>query len=158
MFRRAGIENRAVADYVAEMLAEFSLQERTRCRVPGKPAPLDYFFEMLAALPAADDRTRFLIRAHLGNQSLFLTGIFPERIRAQAERRGFPDLSYYESVGRSSFKAARDHRLARKYALTPIYTELADHFQTTRRALNDLTDRLFTLAGPDGNALLNQWN
>ncbi len=158
VFRRAGIENCAVADYVAEVLAQFSLQERTRCRVPGKPEPLDYFFEMLASLPAADDRTRFLIRAHMGNQSLFVTGIFPERIRAQAERRGFPDLAYYEALGRSSFQAASDHRLARKYALTPIFSELADQFQTTRRALNDLTDRLFTLGGPDGNALLNQLN
>ena len=158
VFRRAGIQNRAVADYVAEVLAEFSLQERTRCRVPGKPEPLDYFFEMLACLPAADDRTRFLIRAHIGNQSLFLTGIFPERIRARAERRGFPGLAYYEALGRSSFQAASDHRLARKYALSPIFSELADQFPATRRALNDLTDRLLTLGGPDGNALLNQWN
>ena len=158
VFRRAGIESRAVADYVAEMLAAFSQQERTRCRVPGQPEPLDYCFEMLAALPAADDRTRFLIRAHLGNQSLFMTGIFPERIRARSERHGFPDLKYYEALGRSSFHAARDHRLARKYALTPIFSELADQFQTTRRALNDMMDRLFTLGGPDGNALLNQWN
>ena len=32
--RRAGINDRAVADYVAEMLAEFSHAERARCLVP----------------------------------------------------------------------------------------------------------------------------
>jgi len=41
-----------VADYTAEMLAEYSDFERTRCQMPGG-APLDYFFEMLAALQNA---------------------------------------------------------------------------------------------------------
>src|SRR5581483_10726443 len=59
--RRAGIETRAVADYVAEVLAEFSVLERTRCRIRGKPEPLDYFFEMVAALQTADDQTTFYI-------------------------------------------------------------------------------------------------
>jgi hypothetical protein len=41
---------------------------------------------------------------HIGNYSLFLTGVFPERIRARAEQRGFPDLRYYESLGRSQYR------------------------------------------------------
>jgi hypothetical protein len=48
VLRRAGIEDRNVADYVAEVLTEFSRTENTRCVIPGKPHPLDYFFEMLA--------------------------------------------------------------------------------------------------------------
>src|SRR5229473_3238132 len=99
VFRRSDIQDRAVADYVAEVLAEFSRSERAQCVVPGQASPLDYFFEMLAALNAADDRTRFLIRVHIGNHSLFLSGVFPERIRCRAETRGFPDLKYYEGLG-----------------------------------------------------------
>ena len=106
VLRRSDIRERAVADYVAEVLAEFSEAERTRCMVPGQDRPLDYFFEMLAALQAADERSRFVIRAHMGNQSLFMTGVFPERIRRRAEARGFPDLSYFESLGQSSFREA----------------------------------------------------
>lgn len=144
VLRRAGIEDRVVADYVAEMLAEFSRTEKSECRVPGQPEPLNYFFEMLAALQTADERTSFYIRAHIGNHSLFFTGVFPERIRARAERRGFPDLGYFEDLGRANFRVARDHRLAGRYELAPVFDTLAERFQTTRRALNDLSERLFS--------------
>src|SRR5881396_2570695 len=120
VFRRSDIQDRTVADYVAEVLAQFSHAERSRCVVPGQKNPLDYFFEMLTALSTADDRTSFLIRVHIGNHSLFLSGVFPERIRFRAEQRGFPDLKYYEALGRSQYRAASDHRLAQRYELTNI--------------------------------------
>ncbi|HAM73822.1 MAG TPA: hypothetical protein DCM86_19500, partial [Verrucomicrobiales bacterium] len=53
--RRAGIDQREVADYVAELLTEFSLQQRIAAPVQGGGAPPEYFFEMVAALGTADD-------------------------------------------------------------------------------------------------------
>jgi hypothetical protein len=149
VFRRSGIQDRAVADYVAELLAEFAQAERGRCVIPGRPIPLDYFFEMLAALETADERTSFLIRAHIGNYSLFLSGVFPDRIRFRAEMRGFPDVKYFEALGRTQYRVAGDHRLARRYELTPIFNTLAERFQTTRLALNDIADRLFSIGDRD---------
>jgi hypothetical protein len=153
VFLRSDIRDRAVADYVAEMLAEFARAERSRCVVPGQQNPLDYFFEMLAALQTADDRTSFHIRVHIGNHSLFLSGVFPERIRFRAERRGFPDLKYYESLGRMQYRVAGDHRLAQRYELSGIFNTLSERFETTRRALNDVSDRLFSLG--DSNSALD---
>src|SRR2546422_755696 len=156
VLRRSGINDRAVADYVAEVLAEFARAEQTRCVLPGQPNPMDYFFEMLAALRTADERTSFFIRAHMGNYSLFLAGVFPDRIRFRAERKGFPDLKYYEGLGRVNFRVASDHRLARKYDLDGIFTTLADRFQETRLALNDLRERMVSLGDPDcSNLLIN---
>lgn len=142
VLRRSGLDDRVVADYVAEILAEYSNIERTQCRVPGQPEQLNYFFEMLLALQRADDRNGFELRAHIGNHALFITGVFPDRIRVRAERRGFPDLRYFEGIGQSSFRAARDHRLARRYDLAGVFDTLADRFHTTRQALNDLSERL----------------
>jgi len=145
VFRRSDIQDRTVADYVAEVLSEFSRAERARCVLPGQSDPLDHLFEMLTALETADDRTRFFIRVHMGNHSLFLAGVFPERIRFRAEARGFPDLKYYEAIGRTQYRVASDHRLAQRYALAEVLSTLAERFQTTRLALNDLADRLFSL-------------
>jgi hypothetical protein len=147
--RRSDIQERVVADYVAELLAEFALAERSRCLVQGQPNPLEYFFEMLSALNTADDRTSFYIRVHMGNYSLFLSGVFPSRIRFRSEKRGFPDLKYYEEVGRTQFRAASDHRLAQRYDLTEILSTLSERFGATRLALNDIADRLFSLGDPD---------
>jgi len=148
-FRRSDIQERKVADYVAELLTEFVLAERSRCVVPGQPNALDYFFEMMAALKTADDRTSFHIRVHMGNYSLFLSGVFPERIRFRSEAKGFPDLKYYEGVGRTQYRMASDHRLAHQYELTGVFNTLAERFGATRLALNDLADRLFSLGDTD---------
>ena len=149
VFKRSGIEDRQVADYVAEVLAEYSRIENTRCVLRGKPEPLDYFFEMVAALQQVDDRTGFYIRTHIGNHSLFLSGIFPERIRYRAEYKGAPNLKYYEEMGRANFRVASDHRLAHKYDLAAIFGTLSERFRATRLALNDLTEQLFSLGDPE---------
>jgi hypothetical protein len=149
VFRRSQINDRSVADYVAEVLAEFARAEQSHCVLPGQANPLDYFFEMLAALKDADDRTRFYIRVHIGNHSLFLSGVFPERIRFRSEARGFPDLKYYENLGRAHFGIASDHRLAQRYDLAKIFNTLSERFETTRMALNDISDRLFSIGDPD---------
>src|SRR5215468_10299265 len=152
VFRRSDIQDRVVADYVAEVLSEFSCAERASCMIHGEPRSLDYFFEMLTALRTADERTSFFIRAHIGNYSLFLSGVFPDRIRFRAELRGFPDLKYYETLGRTHFRAASDHRLAQRYDVAEIFSTLSERFETTRRALNDISDRLFSI-GDGGYSL-----
>lgn len=152
VLRRSGIQDRAVADYVAEVLTQFSRTERLGCMVPGQAAPLDYFFEMLAALQTADERTSFLIRVHIGNHSLFLSGVFPARIQYRAERRGFPDLKYYEGLGRMHYRVASEHRLAQRYEVAGIFDTLSERFETTRLALNDIADRFFSIG--DSNSAL----
>ena len=158
VLRRAGIHDRAVADYVAEVLCEFSRTERTRCLAAGGQASVEYLFEMIAALDRADERDRFCIRAHIGNHSLFLTGLFPDRVRFRAENRGFPNLRYYEALGEMNFRVASDHRLADRYSLGPIFSTLAERFQDARLALNDVSQRLFSLGDTDYSleALLNK--
>jgi len=149
VFRRADIQDRSVADYVAEVLTEFSRTERGRCVVPGHPAPLDYFVEMLGALQTADDRTSFFLRVHIGNYSLFLSGVFPDRIRFRAEGRGLPDLRYYETLGRIQYGVASDHRLAKRFELSEILSTLSERFETSRLALNDIAERLFSMGDTD---------
>jgi hypothetical protein len=144
VLRKTGVNDRNVADYVAEVLAEYSMMERSQCRVPGHASPLNYFFEMLLALRDANERNSFELRAHIGNYALFFTGVFPDRIRVRAEKRGFPDLKYFEGIGRSNFRVARDHRLAQRYELSSIFDTLSERFGETRAALNDLSERLLS--------------
>jgi hypothetical protein len=149
VLRRSGLDDRRVADYVAELLTEFSREERARCVTPDGTGRLDYFFDMLAALEKADDHTTFLIRAHIGNHSLFLSGVFPEHILHRAGRRGAPGLRYYQDLGRANYRAASDHRLATRYDLASVFDTLAEHFEPARRALNDLSERVFSIGDPE---------
>lgn len=148
VFLKAGIDDRAVADYVASMLVEFSRTENVPLRIPPDQSPIEYVFEMLAASARADDRARFFIQAHIGNHTLFVSGVFSERIHHRALRCGAPDLGYYEGVGAGSFRAARDHQLARHHDLVGVYDRLSDEFSTARLALSDLSDRLLHFSEP----------
>ncbi len=145
VLRRSDINDRSVADYVAEMLVKFAHPQQAQCVVTGRAEPCEYFFEMLAALQNADDRGNFLIRAHMGNYSLFLAGVFPDRIRFRAESRGFPSLRYYEQLGQTSYRVASDHPLARRYKMAEIFATLGERFQAARLALNDLANRIISL-------------
>lgn len=149
VFRRADIQDRAVADYVAEVLSEFASADYSahllQSGASGQRTPVDYFFETFAALRGADDRADFFIRVRMGNWSLFLAGVFPDRIRFRAEVRGSPDLGYYEGIGRTQYRVASDHRLAQRYELSGILGTLAERFGATRLALNDIAERLFTI-------------
>ena len=63
-------------------------------------------------------------------------------------------MEYYERLGRSSYLAASDHRLAQEYHLTDIYHTLAEEFPKARKALNDLGERLVHLGDPDCSRVL----
>ena len=76
-------------------------------------------------------------------------GVFPERIRFRTEVKGAPNLRYYEEIGKINFRLARDHRLAHEYDLAEVFNVLSERFETTRLALNDMTDRLLSLGEPD---------
>ncbi|HEX3798496.1 MAG TPA: hypothetical protein VH413_07330 [Verrucomicrobiae bacterium] len=149
VFKRSDLNDRALADYVAEVLTAFSESRQSECILPGQINPLDYFFEMVSALQTADERTSFQLRLHIGNHSLFLAGVFPERIRARAETRGFPSLRYYEQLGRTHYRIAGEHRLAQRYQLDNVLCTLSERFQSARRALNDMADRLFSIGEGD---------
>jgi hypothetical protein len=40
---------------------------------------------------------------------------------------------------------ASDHRLAQRYELSQIFSVLSERFEATRLALNDISDRLFSI-------------
>lgn len=139
---RAEVDDRNLADYVAALLAEFASTRRMRGLSEEGEGATDYLVDLLRAMDEADESTRFLLTLHLGNYALFLSGLFSEYIEYRARRRAAPGLSYYEELGSGHFRAARSHRLAARYDLAPVLVSLAEKFGPTRRALNDLSDRL----------------
>lgn len=138
----AGVEDRDVADYVAALLLEFGRRDRA-IRVDWNDDHAHrYLVDILADLDATQGARRFRVMVHLGNYSLWLTGLFPQYIEARRLRRGGPDLSYYDALGRRGFAMARDHVLADAYHLDRILDTAAERYPTLRGALNELSERV----------------
>src|SRR3989475_8691944 len=70
-----------------------------------------YLVDIVADLGDEDDSGErgLLLRAHLGNYSLWLAGLFPDYIAARRTRAGGPDLPYYDELGRQGYRLASQH-------------------------------------------------
>ncbi len=140
--RRVGEEERALADYLAALVIEFGMRERATRIAASDDAVYDTLAALLAELGSADARRSFLLRAHLGNYALWLSGLFPDRIEHHRWRRGGPDLGYYEELGRRGFALAAGHRLAAEHGLESLFARAAERFAVLRHALNQISDAL----------------
>lgn len=144
VLKETGIDDRGVSDYLASLLERFSQTARLKSPADGCATPIQYVSDMLVALQTATPVQTFLIRAHVGNYALFITGIFCGSVHSRAQR-GAPDVTFYEELGSSNFHAASQHQVARSASLSAIYERLAEHFHEVRLALNHLSDSLLHL-------------
>ena len=139
---RLGEGDRGLADYVASVLVHFGFAGRATRISETDDEIYDTLAELCEDLDDPDARRSFLVRQHLGNYALWLSGLFPDWIEERRWRRGGPHLEYYEEVGRRGFQLAADHRLAQQHGLTPLFSGAAERFGKLRVALNQVSDVL----------------
>lgn len=140
--RRAGEDDRALADYAAAVLVHFLRAEAVHRVAQSDDEIYDTLVDLLDDVDDPDARRSFLVRAHLGNYALWISGLFPDHIEQRRWRRGGPDLDYYEALGRRGFELASEHRLAEQHGVATLYATAAQRFGVLRTALNDVSDRL----------------
>ena len=143
VLQQAGIRDRKLCDYVASLLEAFS--RASVLRAPHNAEPIEeYISDMLIALRRVTPEQAFLLRAHVGNYSLFVSGIFHESMQRR-RLRGGPDVKFYEQIGRTNYQLLASHATARRCELDQVFEELADRFCDVRCALNRLSDQLLNL-------------
>jgi hypothetical protein len=140
--RRLGEEDRRLADYVAAVLMHFGMRDNAHRVSASDDQVYDSLAALLADVDDPDGRRSFLVRTHLGNYALWLSGLFPDYIEHRKWRRGGPDLDYYEEMGRRGYQLAAGHRLADDHGLSTLFATAADRFGLLRAALNDVSDSL----------------
>ena len=97
VLKGAGLADRHLCDYLASLLDQFS--RTARLGGPGGDQAAQkgalYVSDLLLALREASPAQAFLLRTHVGNYSLFLTGMFPENVEP-GRGRAAPGCSFYE--------------------------------------------------------------
>ena len=144
VLQQAGIRDRKLSDYVGSLLETFSRANQLQTPDKMHARVHEYISDMLIALTRATPEQTFLLRAHVGNYSLFITGIFHENTQRRS-LRGAPDIGFYEQVGRTNYHLVAAHETARRCELTDVFSGLANRFHDVRLALNDLSERLLNL-------------
>jgi hypothetical protein len=144
VLQQAGIADRKLCDYVGSLLETFSRANRLQAPDEVDNHGREYISDMLIALRRVTPEQAFLLRAHVGNYSLFISGIFHESAQRRS-LRGAPDISFYEQVGRTNYQLVASHETARRCELDDVFEGLAERFHDVRLALNELSDRLLNL-------------
>jgi hypothetical protein len=140
--RGSGEDDRGIADYVTSMIIHFGLSGNAERISAADDQMYPALTDLCQDVNDPDVRRSFLVRTHLGNYALWLSGMFPDYIESRRWRRGGPDLGYYEELGRHGFQLAADHRLAEEYGMTELYATAAERVGVLRSALNNVSDRL----------------
>lgn len=135
------IESPVLADYVAALVLEFGEGRRSYRIGPDDDQEYFYLVDILQDLAGARGARAFLLRVHLGNFSLWLSGLFPDYVTYRERRKGAPGLSYFEELGRSGYAMAADDPHAGFASLDGVFRDMAGAFGPLRRALNEFSDR-----------------
>jgi hypothetical protein len=151
-----GVADRLLADYLAALLLAFG-NARRAFRVEDDEHEFHHLVDILAAGHESGGDRAFLLRAHLGEFALWLSGVFPDHITARVQRRGAPGLAYYDELGSFGYRSAARFYRAEEHGLSRVYETCADTFPTLRSALNRIADRhLFPATGDRIERLLRQ--
>lgn len=135
-----GERERVLSDYIAAILLAFNARARAERISDADDEIYGTLASLLDDVNDTDPRRAFLVRVHLGNHALWLSGLFPDHIEQRRWRRGGPDLGYFEEMGKRGFELAAEHRMAEQYGLAEVYEMIAARFGLLRVALNTLSD------------------
>ncbi|HLT58035.1 MAG: hypothetical protein LOD91_04165 [Limnochordales bacterium] len=145
------LEDDAVRDYLASMLAEFTRIERRTVELWDRRGPRRVSYstfaveEMEALVEQTEEAQRFPLYRRLGDLCLFLTGMFADHLarrareatgRAVRQRRPGPaGIEAYEELGRTYYRRAAEADSAAQLGLAELLARLADDFTLARKPL-----------------------
>jgi hypothetical protein len=89
------------------------------------------------------------VRRHIGDYTLFMTGVFPERVQRMAS------MGYYVSEGKRAYRFVSEHDRARGGRDRAPYRRLAERFEAYMRALDYARRAYFFDPGPPPLSRLN---
>ncbi len=146
-----GLRDAQVSEYVANILTDFcELEQLHKIRSAGG-RPLDDVGEMLLeADPVYGDAPSFdrerQVRKHVGDYTLFFTGMFPEAINHfRLRRQRLENFVDFMRAGKESYNIVSKFDLFEYAKVAPLFAKLSDRFEECvyglNRVKNDLAER-----------------
>jgi len=136
------------APYLSDLLTRFARIENLYPRgtaIPRLETVVDMMMEIQSAwqvdTPDFRPEHEITVRRHIGDYTLFMTGIFPERVRSTAS------VGFYVSQGKQAYQFVSEHaRTDTRGGPTP-FRRLAERFENYARVL-DYTRRVHFFSAP----------
>jgi len=149
-----GVRSAEVHDYVANLLTEFCEAETLYKIKNADGRPLCDLGEMLLESdpvygPAASfDRER-QVRKHIGDYTLFFTGMFPESINHLRMRRNrLENFVDWMKAGKESYYIVSKFEFFEYSKVAPLFAKLSENFEGCVYGLNQVKNELQEMQHP----------
>jgi hypothetical protein len=136
-FHDLALDGDPAAPYLADLLTRFARIENLHPRaltLPRLENVVDMMLEIQAAwqIDGAEFRpeSEVNVRRHIGDYTLFMMGIFPERVRLEAT------TDFYISQGQRAYRFVSEHARASSQGAPAPYRRLAERFESYAGALD----------------------
>jgi hypothetical protein len=137
------------APYLGDLLTRFARTETLHPRgraVPRLETVVDMLLDAQAVWQADsayfEPEQELVIRRHIGDYTLFMTGVFRERVERLAA------TGHYVARGKQAYRFVAEHARARGTGTPPPYRRLAERFEHYAAAL-DYARRVHFFDHPD---------
>jgi hypothetical protein len=158
-FRDLALDGDPACPYLADLLVRFARAENLHPHalvLPRLESVVDMMLEIQAVwqieTPDFRPEHEVNVRRHIGDYTLFMTGVFPERVQREAT------TSFYIAQGKRAYRFVAEHARAAGPGGAPPFGRLAERFEGYAGAL-DYARRVhfrdapahpfFRLVGPD---------
>ena len=136
-FHDLALDGDPVAPYLVDLLTRFARSENLQPRaltLPRLESVVDMMLEIQtvwqAESPDFHPEHEVNVRRHIGDYTLFMTGIFPERVRRQAT------LTFYVAQGKRAYRFVSEYARASSRGAPAPYRWLAERFESYAGALD----------------------
>jgi len=149
-----GIRDPQIVNYVAHLLAEFCEVEQLFKIRDAAGQPLTDVGQMLMESdpvfgPAPSfDRER-QVRKHIGDYTLFFTGMFPESInRFRLRQNRLENFVDWMKAGKESYYIVSKYEYFEYMKVAPLFASLSSHFEQCVYGLNRVKNDLLEMQHP----------
>ena len=129
-FHDLALDGDPVVPYLADLLTRFARTENLHPRgmaLPRLESVVDMMLEVQSVWQADGPEFRpeheVSVRRHIGDYTLFMTGMFPERVERQA------GTTFYIDQGKRAYRFVSEHARASSRGASAPYRRLAEHFE-----------------------------
>lgn len=133
-----------VPNYLANMLSTFVQTSRLYKMERDDEKQYRYIIDMLEEIQRSDNARRFYIYCHIGNYTLFFTGLFSEYIEHKFKyKKTLVDCRYYIDFGKTYFGLASEHAMAKQFELDNTLHSLSEGFEIITKLLQYMCNEYF---------------
>lgn len=138
-----------ITDYISNLLLYFTRTDRLYAIRSSQGKQVDTVAEMLMEgdilLRAQTIEREWEVHRHLGDYTLFMSGLFPEYLKRLKSEKSIahPDfLIDYVRVGKRSYRRAAEFNYGRFKEWTPLYRKLSENFEMCIAGLGLIREEL----------------